>query len=174
MYLLVPLGRIKEAVQQVEVAEKADPLSPKIHTLTAYVLLSAGRFDKAAGYCARATDSVECLGRVRLGQGRIDEAVQILAAVPNPRYFGHALGRAGRREEAEKLAATVATNPFQQTLIFAGLGDKDRAFEALDRMTVQGAVRKGRALALPELALLRGDPRLNTLRKKVGLPISKS
>lgn len=174
MYLLLPLGRIKEAVQQVEAAEKADPLSPKIHSLTAYVLLSAGRPDEAAGYCAKATDSTECLGRVRLGQGRIDEAVQILAAVSNPRYFGNALGRAGRRKEAEKLAATIATNPFQQTLIFAGLGDKDRTFDALDRMTVQGAVRIGRALALPELALLRGDPRLNALRKKVGLPFPRS
>jgi hypothetical protein len=96
--------------------------------------------------------------------------VQILAAAPNPRYFGHALGRAGRREEAEKLAATVATNPFQQALIFAGLGDKDRTFAALDRMTVQGPIRIGRALALPEFALLRGDPRVKAFRKKVGLP----
>ena len=75
-------------------------------------------------------------------------------------YLGYAYGRAGRREEAEKLATTVATNPFQEALIFAGLGDKDRTFEALDRMTVQGAVRIGRALTFPEFAFLRGDPRV--------------
>jgi hypothetical protein len=50
------------------------------------------------------------------------------------------------------------------------LGDKDRTFEALDRMAAQGAVRIGRALSYPELALLRGDPRLKALRKKVRLP----
>jgi TolB-like protein len=170
MYLLLPLGRIEEAVHQVKVAEKTDSLSPEVHSITGYVLISAGQYDEAARVCQNAPDSTECLGRVRLGQGRIDEAVQILSAASNPRYFGHALGRAGRREDAEKLAATVATNPFQQALIFAGLGDKDRAFAALDRMTVQGAVRIGRALTCPELALLRGDPRVKNLRKKVGLP----
>ena len=33
MYLLLPLGRIEEALQQMRVAEKADPLSPEVHLL---------------------------------------------------------------------------------------------------------------------------------------------
>jgi hypothetical protein len=37
-------------------------------------------------------------------------------------------------------------------------------------MTALGALRLGGILAFPELALLRGDPRLKALRKKVGLP----
>ncbi len=84
-------------------------------------------------------------------------------------FLGHALGRAGRRDEAEKLAAST-TNPLTQALIFAGLGDKERTFEALDRMTVLGPVRIGRDLNFPELDLIRGDPRVKALRKKVGLP----
>jgi hypothetical protein len=68
------------------------------------------------------------------------------------------------------LAADVSSNPFQQAVIFAGLGDKDRILEALDRMAVLGPFRIGRILIWPELALLRGDPRLRALRKKVGLP----
>jgi TolB-like protein len=170
MYLLLPLGRVDEALQQARVAEKTDPLSGEVQSFLAFILLSAGRYDEAAAHCEKASDRIECLGRARIAQGRFEEAIQILAAVPNPRYFGHALGRAGRREEAEKLAATVAKTPFQQVLIFAGLGDKDRTFEALDRMIAQGPVRIGRALALPELALIRGDARVSTLRKKVGLP----
>jgi hypothetical protein len=55
-------------------------------------------------------------------------------------------------------------------MVFAGLGDKERTLEALDRMTVVGPVRMGWILSNPELALLRGDPRLKALRKKVGLP----
>ncbi|HLJ13514.1 MAG TPA: hypothetical protein VKV15_03390 [Bryobacteraceae bacterium] len=51
-------------------------------------------------------------------------------------------------------------------MIFAGLGDKERALEALDRM---GPVRMGSLLSPPELALLRGDPRLKALRRKAGL-----
>jgi len=115
----------------------------------------------------------QCLGRIRLGQGRIEEAIQFFTANPDPvdprGLLGHALGRAGRRDEAEKLAAG-ATGPFTRALIFAGLGDKERTLEALDRMTALGPVRVGRALTFPELDLIRGDPRVKALRKKVGLP----
>ena len=110
------------------------------------------------------------LGPGRLGQGKTDEAIQILGKTTNLRYLGYAYGRAGRREEAEKLAEAVAPNAFSQALIFAGLGDKDRTFEALDRVAELGAVRIGRALNSPEFALLRGDPRVKTLGKRVGLP----
>ena len=55
-------------------------------------------------------------------------------------------------------------------MIYAGLGDKERTLEALDRMTELGPFRIGRALTFPEFDLLRGDPRVKALRKKVGLP----
>jgi len=55
-------------------------------------------------------------------------------------------------------------------LIFAGLGDKDRTLAALEGMAVLGAQRVGLYLNRPELGLLRGDPRVQALRQKVGLP----
>jgi hypothetical protein len=165
----LPLSRVEEALEQQRMAEKTDPLSPHAHGALAYALLCAGRFDEAAGHCEKAPDRAECLGRARIGQGRIGEAIQLLATVKNPRYYGHALGRAGRREEAEKLAA-VEPNAFQQALAYAGLGDKERTLEALDRMTATGPVRLGRDLTLPEFSLIRGDPRVKAIRKKVGLP----
>jgi predicted Zn-dependent protease len=177
MYLLLPLGRVDEAVQQGRLAVKSDPLASYVHAFTAYMLISAHRFDEAATHCAKILPDEkvlgQCLGRIRLGQGRIEEAIQFFTANPDPidpgGFLGHALGRAGRRDQAEKLAAGT-TNPFTQALIFAGLGDKERTLEALDRMTVLGPVRVGRALSFPELDLIRGDPRVKALRKKVGLP----
>src|SRR5262245_52243405 len=174
IWLLWPLGRIDEAVRQMRLAENADPLSSFIQQRLGIVLLSAGKYDEAAPHCA---GSAECLGRARLGQGRVDEAIQILNTwatsnenLVRPRYLGYAYGRAGRRADAEKIAASVAPNAFSQAIVYAGLGDKDRTFEALDRVTGLGAVRIGRALNEPEFALLRGDPRVNALRKKVALP----
>jgi len=184
-YLLWPLGRIEEALDQLRVAEKTDSLSPWVQYELAYVLISAGRYDEAAGHCERLPEGSgpsksECLGRARIGQGRIGEAIQILATdfnrgvsegSPVRGYLGFAYARAGRREEAEKFAAaTSSLNPFNRALIFAGLGDKDRTLEALDRATTAGPFRIGRALSYPELALIRGDPRVRALRKKVGLP----
>jgi TolB-like protein/Flp pilus assembly protein TadD len=170
IYVLLPLGRIDEALRQMRIAEITDPLSPWVQNVMAWALLSTGRYEEAAGHCQKAATAADCLGRARLGQGKIDEAIQILGADKNPRYLGYAYGRAGRREEAEKLAAAVAPNAFSQAIIFAGLGDKDRTLEALDRVASLGAVRIGRALNSPEFALLRGDPRAKALRKRVGLP----
>ena len=152
----------------MQIAEKTDPLSPHVQSRLAWALLSAGRYEEAADYCQKAAET-RCLGRARLAQGKIDEAIQILTT-GNTQYLGYAYARAGRREEAEKFAADAAPNAFTQALTFAGLGDKERTLEALDRLASLGAVRVGRALNSPEFALLRGDPRVKSLRMRVGLP----
>jgi hypothetical protein len=54
--------------------------------------------------------------------------------------------------------------------IYAALGDKDRAFDALERMAVVEPQRLPIMLMYPEMAVLRGDPRLTALRKRFGLP----
>ena len=173
MDLLLPLGRIEEALQAARVAERTDPLSPAVQQILSTVLISAGRYNEAAEHCqnlpADYSQKKQCLGRALLGQGRIDEAIQILTTADSPGYLGNAYARAGRQEEAEELAATTRDN-FNRALIFAGLGDKDRTIQALDRMTALGPVRLGRTLTFPELAFLRGDQRVKALRKKVGLP----
>jgi tetratricopeptide (TPR) repeat protein len=157
----------------MRVAEKADPLSPEVHWLMGAVLISAGRYDEAASYCQKLPaddlNKPECMGRALLGQGGTNDAIQVLAAAPNPRYLGYAYGRAGRREDAEKLAST-STGALAQALIFAGLGDKERTMQAVERLATLGPVRLGRDLTYPEFALIRGDPRVKVLRKKVGLP----
>ena len=167
--LLWPLGRMDAAIQQLRAAEKADPLSQPLQFVYADVLLAAGRYEEAAGHCQKSSDVTECQGRVLLAEGRIHDAIKSLGSAPNTRYLGYAYGRAGRREEVEKLAA-VSRGALQQVLIYAGLGDKDGTLNALDRMTELGPVRVGLTLAGPELGFLRGDPRVKALRKKAGLP----
>jgi len=184
IYFLLTLGRIDDALQQFGLAERTDPLSPELHFQTAYALLSASRFDAAARQCDKLPADFwgkpECASRVLLGQGRITEAIHVLEAkyrqgVPDGSevrgYLGYAYARAGRRADVETMAASLpAINPFNMALISAGLGDKDRCFEALERAAIAGPARMGWALGFPEYAVLRGDPRLATLRLRVGLP----
>jgi hypothetical protein len=145
------------------------------------VLFSSHRYDEAARECDKLEEPYqsECFGRARLGQGRMREAVDILAAevargvlpgAPIRGYLAYGYARIGRRDESEKIAAADRANPFHQVLAFVGLGDKDRAFEALERMVSQGPMRVGVALSCPELEALRGDVRAKALRKEVGLP----
>ncbi len=184
MFYLLPLGRIEDAVRESYAAAKADPLSPVIQNNLAYVLISAGRYDEAASVCEKLVNTRNwtfCMGRARLAQGKVSEAIQIFEKIfegriqpmgaPMRGELGYAYALAGRREDAEKLAAaTTPINPFNHAMIFAGLGDKDRTFAALDRGAAGGPARLGRALTFPEFALLKGDPRVKALRKKVGLP----
>jgi len=179
-WFLLVLGRIQEALQQERLAEKADPLSPVVHRQIGLMLIAAGRYDEGFGYCETLPrdDFIknECMARARLGQGRTAEAIQILlndpglSTYPQSRGFlGYAYARAGRREEAERMAA-VSNFPNEQALIFVGLGNKERALEALGRMALLGPQSIGVDLNYQEYSLLRGDPRLKAIRNKVGLP----
>jgi tetratricopeptide (TPR) repeat protein len=181
IYLLWPLSRTAEALKHLRLAAKADPLSPSIQALLCYVLPSAGRYDEAAAHCEKLPADFPLrsayLGRARVLQGRTADAILILepafqkGVTPGSEvraFLGLAYARNGRRAEAEKIA--IGTNPFNQAVIFAGLGDKERALEAMERSTAAGPFRVGRQLTWPELAFIRDDPRMKALRIRLGLP----
>jgi hypothetical protein len=85
-------------------------------------------------------------------------------------WMAHAYVLVGRRAEVERMAATH-DHPFRLAVIYAALGDNDRAFEALDRAAISVPHRVAvDLLREPEMATLRGDPRFDAVRKKLGLP----
>ncbi len=75
----------------------------------------------------------------------------------------------GRRKEAEDIAARFSHLPQRQAEIYGLLGDKDRALEALERLAVMNPIRAGWELARPAVGL-RGDPRAEAFRRKLGFP----
>src|SRR5262249_33335936 len=178
LFLLLPLDRVDEARKELRRARETDPLSHDIQWRFAYMLPSIGRYNEAARYAELARNA-SLLGRARYLEGKTTEAIQILekafqggvgitSGSELRAYLGYAYARTSRREEAERMA--VGTNPFNQAVIFASLGDRERALEAMERSTAAGPFRVGRQFTWPELALIRNDPRMKALRKKVGLP----
>ncbi len=181
-WLLWVLGRNEEAVQQLRLAQKADPLSPLVRIFLGFTLVSAERYEEAAVACSGSPAGTPgrdlCLARARFGQGQIAESIRLLTdpssgELNNPEargFLGYFYARAGRREEAVALAR-ASHYPNEQALIYAGLRDKERTFEALDRMRALSAQRVGIHLSYPEVAsVVRGDPRLSLLRERTGLP----
>jgi hypothetical protein len=75
-----------------------------------------------------------------------------------PFWMAYAYVMAGRRAEVERMAA-VHDHPYRLAIIYAALGDKDRALVALDRAADILPQRVGLLLMHPEMAPLRGDPR---------------
>ena len=113
------------------------------------------------------------LGRALYFSGRFDEAREALERA-GPEfwgYLGYLLAISGHREEAEALAASHPDSPSRTMLIYAGLGDRDRAFDGLVRTAEINWWRAATWLHRPEMAILRGDPRMPALRKQLGLPL---
>jgi len=168
--VLMPLQRLGEAIAQMRLAEKSDPLSRNTQRVFAGVLFAAGRMDEAAAHCEQ-----PCT-RAMVLQGRAAEAIPILEkrfegnlSASGSGELGYAYAVAGRSEDAERIAM-IQPRPIAQAQIFVALGDKDRAFQALERAIPMGPVRIGRDLTYPEFAPLRADPRTKALRAKIGLP----
>jgi Flp pilus assembly protein TadD len=90
-------------------------------------------------------------------------------------YLGYAYAASGRRGEAFKLLDEVQglsggkVSPYNIAMIYAGLGERDRAFEQLEK------AYNGREEWLinldVEIALdgLRSDPRFQDLLRRMGL-----
>jgi tetratricopeptide (TPR) repeat protein len=177
--VLMPLGDTDEALRQLDAARVVDPLSLDVRRNLAHMLVEAGRYAEAIDHCLwiRRHDPAfpyvdVWLGRALYFSGRFDEAREALERA-GPEYWGYAgylLAITGHREEAEALAVKYSDSPGRTMLIYGGLGDKDRAFDALVRTAEVNWWRAATWMHRPEMALLRGDPRMPALRKKLRLP----
>ena len=100
-YLLLPLGRIDQAIQQLRIAEKNDPLSSFVQFWLGDALADAGRNEEAAGACEKLPPSNSskegCVLGARVRQGRASEVIQIYEADPAKRKAGAPLGCAYAR-----------------------------------------------------------------------------
>jgi len=182
MSVLYPLGRLDEAIRELRKAAELDPLSEQLLDSLDRVLFSAGRYDEALDNCRRILAShpndsgVEMLlARALMEKGSLNEATAIFekqerAGTGSPGFLGYAYAKAGRNGDAEKVAARYPEWPWVHVFVYAGLGDKDRTFKALEQMAAIHDPRVGAYLNYPELALLRGDQRLTEFRQTLGMP----
>jgi len=176
-WVLFATGRVEEAFREIDDASKADPLSPNLWGYRGLILINAGRYDEAIESSRRtlalgsSPAAKTTLARALVQKGSVAEAINILEQMEEGAggHLGYAYAVTGRRAEAEALAARNDDFPRRLTLIYAGLGDKDRVFEALERMYSKKDPMVASYLSYPELALIRGDPRLAVFREKVGL-----
>jgi serine/threonine-protein kinase len=176
---LVPLGRLDEAQQLLEQALALDPLSADVLNGLGYVKMNTGDYEEAVDYLRRSLSldptviyTDDTLARSLTFAGRVSEAMPIWESKKGPGFeywksFAYVMS--GRRAEVERMAASH-DHPFRLAVIYAALGDKDRTFAFLDQAIETVPHRVSWILANPEMALLRGDPRLPAIRKRLNLP----
>jgi tetratricopeptide (TPR) repeat protein len=176
---LHPWGRFDEALRTMEDAVRADPLSLDARRVLARTQVAAGLFDDALINCKLILEqdpqypfAEEICGLALMFKGQTDEALKLFnnRAHLNEHWIGYIYAVTGRRAEAEELAARNVHLPHRPAMIYAALGDKDRAFEALERLAALNSRRAAYWLSLRELATLQNDPRAAVLRRKLGFP----
>lgn len=186
--VLEPLGKLDEALRVLGKANRHDPSSLDVQREIGQVQMLAGSYEEALDTFqrVRAADSTFAfvdvlIARTLMYAGRFSEAVPLMEKTDsravgapgrdrrNP-WLARAYVMTGRRAEAETLVQEHQADDSRVAIINAALGNKDRAFEALERAALVEAHRVPRTLIHPEMAVLRGDPRLAALRQRFRLP----
>jgi TolB-like protein/Tfp pilus assembly protein PilF/predicted Ser/Thr protein kinase len=190
--LLSQLGRHEEALAEINQAQQLDPLSLIINASRGWILLTAGRDDLAIEQLRRTLEidphfahAHFFLGYAYLRKGALAEAIaefqRAITLSPNvPQYksgLGHAYGRTGKSTEARKLLDELKEQSKRRYVswcdfaaIYAGLGEKDRAFASLEKAYEQHDVVLVRATnGWSSFDPLRSDPRFQDLVRRLGL-----
>jgi serine/threonine protein kinase/Flp pilus assembly protein TadD len=190
-HLLECTGRFDEAIAEMGMALELEPLSINLNHCMGNILFFSGDSDGAIDLFQKTIEmdpgfplQYFWLGRVYLHIGELQEAIEIFekgtkfpevnAIVSGGLGLAYAL--AGRDEEAQKILSQleklskekyVDTYPF--AYIYIGLGDKDKAFEYLEKSFEIGDMYLLYLPIDPLFKELHNDPRFEALLKKMGL-----
>jgi serine/threonine protein kinase/tetratricopeptide (TPR) repeat protein len=177
---LLPLGRLVEAERHLNAALRNDPLSLAVRREIAHLQIIAGRYDEAIAHLQHVltVDREFPFADIFLAQaltfsGRLDEAWPIWDSRKHQPgwhfWMAPAYVLSGRRAEAERMLI-LHEHPLRRAVIHAALGDSDRTVEALSVAADITPHRVAILLVSPEMAFLRGDPKLEPVRRKLRLP----
>ena len=188
---LAAVGRLEEAVKAQEVVHQRFPLDLNVNLDFASILLSAGRYDQSIEQTRKALEldpnfwwSYQNLGLAYERKKQYPEAIAALErarlADDNPSslgYLGYVYGTAGKKaaaqralEELKELSKKRYVSPYNFACIYAGLDDKDQAFEWLERTYQERAFFMTQLKVDTVLDNLRPDPRFRDLLKRMNLP----
>jgi eukaryotic-like serine/threonine-protein kinase len=191
-WYLISMGRVEEGVAESKRATELAPLDQVANTVHGLNLYSAHQYDAAIrqlhatiqlqpsfwwphvllGWC------YEQVGKLPEATAEFHKATQLEDTITEPlAALGRAYALSGNRMEAMKVieelrqrAKRVHVSPYDVAIIYAGLGQKDKALEWLEK------AYEGRSWYLcslsvdPKLDGLRSDPRFQDLMRRIGFP----
>ncbi|MDX6692545.1 MAG: eukaryotic-like serine/threonine-protein kinase [Blastocatellia bacterium] len=186
---LAAAGRNDEAVAEARRAQEIDPFSLTINADVAHHLYYARRYDEALAECRKMIEMDKNFARAHVEMGQVFAQKMMLAeAIAEFQLsltlsedspvalagLGHALALAGKRDEAlkivkrlDELAKQHYVSPYHTAVVYAGLGEKERALNLLEK------ARNERFNWMPFLQVeplfdaLRGEPKFNELAGSV-------
>jgi TolB-like protein len=182
--LFQKLGRFQEAAAiELKVAE-SDPLNAIVASNVGTFLMNAGRLDEARDMMKRsleispgnplAEEDVPVLDLVSGSTAAALEGFRKLAGPSRLAGVAAASHTLGREEESRAALAELERDHADEPFLIAGVrawrGDKDGAFEWLERAYRQHDLRMRNVKVHYLLRSVRGDPRYAELLRKMKLP----
>ena len=187
---LSALGQFDRAIAEGKRAVELDPLSLINNAdLGGNVYFNSRRYDEAIAQLRKTIeiDPRFYIAHYYLGQafqlkGQLTEAIaeyqKAVELNDDPEalaYLGQAYARAERQDEAQKILARLTeeaksryVSGYAMALMFMGLGDKERAMDALERAYREGAGNDLFTIKVdPMLDDLRGQARFEALAEKI-------
>jgi tetratricopeptide (TPR) repeat protein len=191
--MLSILGRHEEALREARLAQQSDPVSPLMSSRVGYAFYWARRYDEAIEQFRKTLDldpnhcyAYYGLGRTYLEKGMGREALLTLEKGNSLAFagrrpdgkLGYAYGALNQRAKALKIADQLRIlqrqgDPdaaFDLAHVYAGLGDKDRALEFLQRAYEEHYPSMEVLKVEPHFDSLRSDPRFQDLLRRMNLP----
>jgi DNA-binding winged helix-turn-helix (wHTH) protein/TolB-like protein/tetratricopeptide (TPR) repeat protein len=187
--MLAAEGKYPEAEEEANRAMEEDPLSPIIASNAGWAVSLSGNADRAITIIKKAIEIDPNFARAHMRLGRayeqkhmldeaiseFDRAVHLAAEEPCSKgSLGHANALAGRAEAAQQLLQGLETPTEKRyvpsyaiALIYAGLGDKDKAISWLQRAYEDRSTGMAFLRTDPELSSLHSDPRFQELSRRV-------
>jgi TolB-like protein len=183
--LLATLDRPTESIAAIKRALELDPLSARTWGDLANLLIAEHDYDGARKALSRAleinADSpyiLNDLALLQLVEGKFQDSLESFRKtkfegfqLPGTAMAEHSLGRdvESKRTLSEAVAKVWKEAAYQLAEAFAWCGDKDRAFEWLERAYRQRDGGLATVNSDPLLASLRGDPRYEAFLRKMKL-----
>ena len=171
---LIPLKRIDDAVQQYQAALSLDPLSSIVNTNFAVLLMQARRYPESLAQFQKVLERDPNFAPVhyKLSQlyattGRFAEAVsEIQKIVSQPGSWS-----ADAKSYRELILALRGTDRSAAVAVASAIsGDRDQAFEYLEKAYSDGNNELLIVIRYPALDPIRSDPRYADLMRRLGLP----
>jgi TolB-like protein/DNA-binding winged helix-turn-helix (wHTH) protein len=168
--LLQTVGRLPEAIHEIERARQLDPLSSMVESFFGQALYNARKYDEAVPHLERAIEleprnflACRRLANVYAQMGRYDDALAFHEKAGGGGYFvARVYARMGKPTKARQMLeeVRVKTDPTGLQPLgaaaFAAVGDKDEAFRLL--------MNKIDEHVLPGLFFIKVDPVFDSLR----------
>jgi serine/threonine-protein kinase len=190
-HYLVAMGRFEEALAESLRGLEIDPIDLSMNTHLGWHYLMARQDDLAIEHSKKTLELDQSFVRARLYLGQAYERTgmyqEAIAEIQKVRtlygesqiatgLLGHAYAVAGMRDEAQKILEELQEQsqreyvlPYNRAIIYIGLGEKDQAFEWLEKAAED---RSDDLIYLNVDQIfdpLRSDPRFTDLMQRIGL-----